>query len=65
MKGNPWSRILWLSLFLIIISIVDLGLNFFGWIPLVGDVIDLLSNTILEVIQIILVIIIGLIAYDK
>jgi len=50
-----------LILFIVILSIIDIFANVFSFIPILGDILETLSETIIEIIQIIAVIAIALI----
>jgi len=43
--------ILGFSLISILISLIDMGINMVGWIPVLGDIILTLGNNTLEMLQ--------------
>lgn len=54
MPRSTFKLILFFVLLIVILSIIDLFSQLIGLIPVLGDVADLLTNTTMELIQIIL-----------
>ena len=57
-KTTTWSLVIGV----IILSIIDIGLNSVSLIPVIGDILETTSETVIEGIQILLVVIIASIA---
>ncbi|MCD4759811.1 hypothetical protein K8R33_02905 [archaeon] len=64
MKGFFGSVILIMGL-IILVSIIDLFANSISLIPVLGDVLETMSETILEFIQIVLASLLGVMAIKK
>ena len=65
MKKETGVTIFILVFLIIVISIVDILMNVFGAIPILGGLLETLSETILESIQVLLTSIIGIIAIRR
>lgn len=64
-KKHIGVTIIILVFLVILISILDIAMNFVGTIPILGDIIETLSETVLESLQILITAGIGLIAYKE
>jgi hypothetical protein len=63
-KETGWTIFI-LVFLIIVLSVVDILANFIGAIPILGDIAETLSETVLESIQVLLTSIIGIIAVRR